>query len=61
MDVRHLVVSGNSFTQDGIGGVPPTVNGEGGCSFGPEGNRTVPGSWAGYVAQKLQKVNGINI
>ena len=58
MSIKNLIASGCSFTSDGIGGMSPTVDGEGGCSF-IHGNST-PQTWAGFLAQKLQVNSLVN-
>lgn len=62
MNFKNLIVSGNSFTQDGIGGYPPTLNGDGGCSFCDDDDykSSVPKSWASSVANKLQITSFVN-
>lgn len=63
MQIKNLVVSGNSFTQDGIGGVPPTSESPGGCSFVDSGETppSDPQSWASLLAQKLKVQSFINL
>lgn len=63
MKYKNLLVSGNSFTQDGIGGLPPGNNTEGGCSYIDQGQGHVstPYSWAGYVAQLLGVKSCVNL
>ena len=63
MIFKNLVVSGNSFTQDGIGGCPPTENSVGGCSFIDQGQGAVsqPASWASIVAQLLNVQSFVNL
>jgi hypothetical protein len=62
MDFKNLIISGNSFSQDGIGGCPPTPNTAGGCSFCGDENykATVPKSWSSQVANKLKVTSFIN-
>jgi len=62
MNFKNLVVGGNSFTQDGIGGCPPTLNSGGGCSFCNDENykSAVPKSWVSWVASKLQVTSFVN-
>jgi hypothetical protein len=62
MNFKNLIVSGNSFTQDGIGGCPPTLDSVGGCSFCDSDNykSSVPKSWASSVANKLQVTSFVN-
>lgn len=63
MEYKNLLVSGNSFTQDGIGGLPPTKNSDGGNSFLDQGQGHVstPGSWASIVAQSLKVQSFVNL
>jgi len=62
MRFKNLLVSGCSFTQDGISGCPPTVNSAGGCSFidNDSGVGTQPRSWAGFLAKKLNVNSLVN-
>jgi hypothetical protein len=62
MKFKNLLVSGCSFTQDGIGGCPPTVDSAGGCSFidNGSGSATQPRSWAGFLARKLKVTSLVN-
>lgn len=63
MPITHIVASGCSFTQDGIGGIPPDhLNPTGGCSFIGSGDYTpaIPNSWASMVAKKIQCQSLVN-
>jgi hypothetical protein len=62
MKFKNLLVSGCSFTQDGIGGAPPTVELVGGCSFIEDDDYIAaqPKSWAGFLAKKLKVTSMIN-
>jgi hypothetical protein len=62
MRFKNLLVSGCSFTQDGIGGCPPTVDSAGGCSFidTGDGNPAQPRSWAGHLAKRLNVNSLVN-
>ena len=62
MKFKNLLVSGCSFTQDGIGGVPPTIEEPGGCSFIEDDAyvAALPRSWAGFLAKKLQVTSMVN-
>jgi|694.fasta_scaffold00286_72 hypothetical protein len=59
---KHLLVSGCSFTSDGIGGSPPSLSSDGGCSFAYD-TEFIPKhskSWAGFLAQKLNVKSLVN-
>lgn len=62
MHIKHLLVGGNSFTQDGIGGVPPTERSDGGCSYLDQGGYipSRPNSWASWVAKNLNVTSFVN-
>jgi hypothetical protein len=57
--LEHLIVSGSSYSSDGIGGCPPTFENEGGCSF-TNGGLAKPGSWPSFLAQKLNVKSLVN-
>ena len=59
---KHLLVSGCSFTSDGIGGLPPSLSSDGGCSFAndPEFIPRHSNSWAGFLALKLNVTSLVN-
>lgn len=57
--IQHIVASGCSQTADGIGGCPPEIDSEGGCSF-VHGN-AIPASWVGFVAQALSAQSLVNM
>lgn len=63
MKYKNLLVSGNSFTQDGIGGLPPIKNSPGGCSFNNQGQDYIatPASWASILAQLLNVQSFVNL
>jgi hypothetical protein len=63
MRIENLLIGGNSFTQDGVGGCPPTSNSMGGCSFIDQGQGSVsqPASWAGMLAQRLHVQSLVNM
>jgi hypothetical protein len=65
MHIQHLLIGGNSFTQDSIGGVPPDVkkNSNGGCSFIFQGQTekiSEPRSWASLLAKELEVQSFVN-
>jgi hypothetical protein len=62
MRFKNLLVSGCSFTQDGIGGSPPTNNLPGGCSFIDDDAYVAaqPKSWASFLAKKLKVTSMMN-
>lgn len=57
--IKHLIAGGCSFTQDGIGGVPPTSTSSGGCSFIHGDNE--PRSWASHLAKHLNVDSMVNV
>jgi hypothetical protein len=60
--IKHLISSGCSFTSDGTGGLPPSLDRPtGGCSFVNGDTVTTPKSWVGYVAQQLQVSSLVNL
>jgi len=62
--IEHVVVSGCSFTADGIGGSPPNPTDlKGSCSFIKyDGIETAePRSWIGFVAQALKVTSLVNL
>lgn len=63
MSITHIVSSGCSFTQDGIGGVPPDYRHPfGGCSFVDSGDYipSTPRAWASILAKKTQCQSLVN-
>lgn len=63
MSITHIVASGCSFTQDGIGGIPPDqLNPSGGCSFidSEDYRPAVPRSWVSMLAKKIQCQSLVN-
>jgi hypothetical protein len=62
--IKNLIASGCSFTEDGIGGVPPSPTDPlGGNSFLEiqEYPSTTPKSWASMIAKKLQVTSFVNL
>jgi len=61
--IKNILVSGNSFTQDGIGGVPPGHGSEGGCSYinQGQGNISEPNNWVGMLSRKLDIQSLVNM
>jgi len=58
---QHVIASGCSFTQDGIGGIPPTKQSpEGGNSYTHNPDLIVR-TWAGYVAKQLNALSFFNL
>jgi hypothetical protein len=59
---KHIVASGNSFTQDGLGGGPPGEQGDGCCSFNSYDGEdpAVPRSWVSWVAKRLEPLSFVN-
>jgi hypothetical protein len=59
---KNLIVSGCSFTSDGIGGSPPTDISQGGCSYINTGDHPIaePNTWPGFLARKLNVTSLIN-
>lgn len=51
------------MTQHGLGGLPPTMQHAGGCSYIDQGQGQVnePGSWAGYLARDLAVTSMVNL
>lgn len=63
MSITHIVSSGCSFTQDGIGGIPPDqLHPLGGCSFIASDSYTpaTPKSWASMLSKKIQCQSLVN-
>lgn len=60
--MKNLITSGCSFTQDGIGGLPPTLTSEGGSSFldGVDFTCSTPRSWASHIAKELKIKSFVN-
>ena len=63
MKFKNIIAAGCSFTADGIGGVPPSDNNQGGNSFIDYAEHTAsePMSWASFVAADLQPVSFVNV
>jgi hypothetical protein len=65
MNIKNIVAGGCSFTQDGISGIPPFNEIDGGNSFldYPEDNivASVPKSWAGMISQHLGAKSMVNV
>jgi hypothetical protein len=63
MKFKNLVASGCSFTQDGIGGIPPTLHSNGGCSFKKNDDFHEPAeckSWASFLSTYLDVESFVN-
>jgi hypothetical protein len=62
MNYKNLLASGCSFTQDGIGGVPPTSQSAGGSSFKQYANvQPAPcASWASFLSTYLNVDSFVN-
>lgn len=63
MTINNIIAAGCSFTQDGLGGMPPTQDSAGGNSFLPDPSYTVrvPRSWASVMAQDLGARSFVNV
>lgn len=62
--IEHIVASGCSFTADGTGGLPPSLDHPvGSCSFIQDESYEVasPKTWIGHVAQHLQIKSLVNV
>jgi len=61
MRIKNILASGCSFTQDAIGGFPPTES-IGGNSFreDPDYQCSVPKSWASFLAKQIDPDSFIN-
>jgi hypothetical protein len=59
---KNLLVGGCSFSSDGIGGSPPTIDSAGGCSFIEYVDYATvqPRSWAGFLARHLGATSLVN-
>jgi hypothetical protein len=59
---KNLLVGGCSFSSNGIGGSPPTINSAGGCSYIEDIDYETahPGSWPGFLAQHLGVTSLVN-
>lgn len=59
---KNIIASGCSFTEDGIGGVPPSpIDTLGGNSFLEIQNSPTPKSWASMIAKQLQATSFVNL
>jgi hypothetical protein len=60
---KNLLVGGCSFSSNGLGGCPPTAESLGGCSYVEDVDQVLshPGSWAGFLAQRLGIVSLVNV
>lgn len=61
---KNLIAAGCSFSANGIGGVPPTKQSAGGCSFidaGDNNTPLTPWSWVGFLAQQLNVTSLVNV
>ena len=63
MHFKNIIASGCSFTDDGIGGFPPTTENVGNSSFRIyEGIApSVPNTWASWIAKKTQSSSFVNL
>jgi hypothetical protein len=63
MKVKNILASGCSFTQDGIGGFPPTTHSTGGNSFreDPDYIASEPTSWVSFLAKKIDPDSFVNV
>lgn len=59
---KNLLVSGCSFSQDGIGGMPPSFGSSGSCSFmsDPDYTPAQPRTWPGFLARRLGITSLVN-
>jgi len=64
MKVKNILASGCSFTQDGLGGLPPTLTQLGWNSY-REGDvdypAKTPQSWASFLAKKIDPDSFVNL
>lgn len=60
---KNLLTSGCSFSAHTIGGVPPTKQSAGGCSYMPDPDYTIaePESWPGFLARHMNITSLINV
>jgi hypothetical protein len=60
---KNLIAAGCSFSSDAIGGVPPTEQSMGGCSFidARDGTPSTPKTWVGFLAQQLTVTSLVNV
>ena len=60
--IKNLIISGDSFSYDGIGGCPPTSTTMGGCSYiaDPSYQASEPNAWVGFLAKKLSVQSLVN-
>ena len=69
MKIEHLIISGDSFTSDGIGGTPPSDIIVGGCSYfdyplggcAVESTTNTPNTWAGHLALRYKVTSLVNL
>jgi len=63
MKVKNILASGCSFTQDGLGGLPPTKDYSGGNSFreDPDYITSEPKSWASFLSKKINPDSFVNL
>ena len=63
MKVKNILASGCSFTQDGIGGLPPTLTHQGGNSYREDVDypAATPLSWASFLAARINPDSFANL
>ena len=63
MKIKNILAGGCSFTQNGVGGIPPTVEALGGNSFREDIEFTAaePMSWASFLAKKIDPDSFTNV
>lgn len=63
IEMRKVICGGCSFTQDGIGGIPPGLDHDGGNSFLSDSDYSAaqPRSWASYLAAELAATSFVNV
>lgn len=63
MKVKNILASGCSFTQDGMGGLPPTLTNQGGNSYREDVDypAATPLSWASFLAKKINPDSFVNL
>ena len=61
--MKHLLVSGDSFSYSGVGGCPPTETSCGGCSYIPDPDYTAidPTAWPGFLSLKMSVQSLVNV
>jgi hypothetical protein len=63
IDMKKIICGGCSFTADGIGGTPPSLDNDGGNSFVYDIDHMVtqPRSWASHLAANLAPNSFVNV